>query len=184
MWFDPTDFGEIFGESCAHFIDIAVTVFWLEGHGFSDDTGELLSDAGMGCFGVCKLGCADGFEDGHWIAEIEGVPFAGHAIEHHTQGEQVCPVGAFFAFDLLGGHVGGAAHNGTCAGHAFAIEDACEAKVCELDGAVFLDEDVFGFEVPVDNLLFVCVGEGGSDLFDHGCGEFAERKFLFFEDIL
>lgn len=69
-----------------------------------------------------------------------------------------------FTEDLLGRHVGKRAAGGLRKCGAGSGDDASETEVHDASGAVFGDEDVGGFDVPMNDVARVGGGESGGDL--------------------
>ena len=66
------------------------------------------------------------------------------------------------ALGLLGGEVGGGAHDRAGLGQALlGVDGPGDAEVGDLDGALVGDEDVAGLHVAVDDAVAMGVGEGG-----------------------
>ena len=79
-----------------------------------------------------------------------------------------CPVVDFEGVGLAHAHFRGHVFAGSAEGVAVCvvIGDFTETKVCEEEMAFRVEEAIFGFEVAVDDALFVEGGEGEEDFCD------------------
>lgn len=80
---------------------------------------------------------------------------------------------------LFGGHILGCANGCVAVGDALLVlffDDAGDPKIQDFDSGWFVvafwmtEKDIVGFEIPVNNALFVCGCEGFADLVDDGFG--------------
>ena len=94
-------------------------------------------------------------------------PATGRELEQHAaHAEQVAAAVDLLPLHLLGGHVVGGSHHVSGAGHRRGGH-VRHAEVHDLHRAVFLDEDVGGLDVAVDDARLVRVGEPSEHLHDH-----------------
>ncbi len=105
-------------------------------------------------------------EDRHQVVRVER-PAAGRELEQHAaDAEEVAAAVDLLPLHLLGRHVVGRPHHVAGAGHRRGGH-VRHAEVHDLHRAVFLDEDVGGLDVAVDDARLVGVREPGQHLHDH-----------------
>ncbi len=103
----------------------------------------------------------------------EGAAAGAHFVEENAEGKNVGAMVERAAGDLFRRHVGGCAQDdadlrlcgshGGVAGGALGVDVFCEAEIEDFDAAVMGDHDVGGFEVAMDDALFVRGGERVGD---------------------
>ena len=113
-----------------------------------------------------RLLVGDLVEDRHEVVGVEGPPPGRELEEHAADAEQVAAPVHLRALHLLGGHVVRGSHDVPGAGHGGGGQ-ARHPEVHDLHRPVFLDEDVGGLDVAVDDAGLVGVGEPGQHLHDH-----------------
>ena len=131
-----------------------------EGEGFEDDGVDADAD-------VDPLGWGDERAVGAFAGE--------HFVENDPEGVDVGAVIGGGTGALFGGGVGGGAGGGEVDGvggwvGGGAVHDGGDAEVGDFDGAGFIDEEVFGFDVAVDDAVVVGALEGVADRGDDGEG--------------
>ena len=87
-----------------------------------------------------------------------------HLVEHDAHRVDVRLIGDIVAAGLLGGDVVHRANGLVGHGLGLALEEAGNAEVGHLDGAVLQEHDVLGLDVPVDDALLVGALQGHEDL--------------------
>lgn len=140
--------------------DVLVALFWGDGEGFAED---FLHAGG-------KKGEVD-----HAVAQFAHDQFIGD----HSEGVDVGGeggVGGMFA--LLGSHVVGGAHHGAGRFGAVIFVKLGDAEVDHFHFAIFGDDDVFRFEVAVDDAVGVEMAEGVGHLEDDREAPFEGERLL------
>ena len=111
-----------------------------------------------------------------WRDERAVGAFAGeHFVENDSERVDVGAVVGGGTGALFGGGVGGSAGAGEVDGiggriGGGAVHDGGDAEVGDFDGTGFIDEEVFGFDVAVDDAVVVGALEGVADRGDDGEG--------------
>ncbi len=138
---------------------------------------EVYRDRGAGGRELRRLLLENGGDDLDAGIATKGALARSHLVEHAAEGEDVRPGVGLFTLDLLGRHVTGGAHDGAGLGQGGSLGlwsgllvQARQTEVEDLDPAVGGDEEIFRFQVPVNDAASVCsresVGHRGADLSD------------------
>jgi hypothetical protein len=154
---------EILGNVGDEFYDVFVAVRGGGLKGFFDDGAE-----GAGEEGEMDDAMAETAEEKFVGDDAKGIDVGGKS-------------DVKWIFSLLGTHVDGGSHQFFSLGNSLLVEIAVklgDAKVDHFDVAVFGDEDVFRFEVAVDDAVGVEVAEGVGDLKDNFKGFSLSERFL------
>ena len=127
---------------------------------------EIHRHRGAGGRELRRLLLEDGGDDLGAGVAAEGAVARGHLVDDAAEGEDVRSGVGGLALDLLGGHVAGGAHDGAGLGDGGGpgvgrglLVDGRETEVEDLDPAVGGEEEVFGFDVSVDDPAAVRGGE-------------------------
>jgi hypothetical protein len=92
-------------------------------------------------------------------------PAAEHAIQNGTEAVQVAAVIDFAAAGLLGGHVVGRPDDEVAGGQAgHVVPQSGQAKIEDLHVAPFVEPEILGFDVAMDEASLVRGDQSGSDL--------------------
>ena len=111
---------------------------------------------------------------------VEGAFAAEGFVADDAETVGVGGAGGVFADGLFGADVLGGAHDGAGAGDGYRIDGFGDAEVTDFDAPARGDEDVAGFDVPVDDAFFVGGAEALGGLREHvqglGDGEGGEAS--------
>ncbi len=109
----------------------------------------------------------------------EGKLFGEHFIQDDTEGENIRSMVYIFSLDLFRRHVSGCSDGASCLGDLRSALEFCQPEVHHFHQTVSGEHDVIGFDVPMDDLVlvcllqtFCCLNSDTDDLFEFQCTGF------------
>src|SRR3990172_3158208 len=94
----------------------------------------------------------------------EGEATREHLIEHNSKGPNVGPKVKLLTLRLLGRHIRCASRNCALLSDRGILGEFCQTEIKQLDDSLSVDDDIRGFDVPMDGSLLVSVQQSLSNL--------------------
>ena len=118
----------------------------------------------------------------HWRRARERESPREGIIKHRSERKNIARKAIRLPLDDFGGHVRRRSDEAPRCRHAFFIEYASNAKIGEFHRARFIDEDVFGLDIAMDNARLVSMFYRIAHRTRHGDGDFGDLRRMRFDE--